>query len=146
MLWDAMELVDEDEQRGLPGCLRTSTKIWLKNSDVDTLDWPSRSLNLNPMENLWSEVENILFLFFCRIGELESRQNIFLVEKEAKAALFEQNSACTLLFSKAGQEDFSGTSEKNTAHQFFILRGVQSSQIYLDRTLVGYTATNCLIL
>uniref|UniRef100_A0A1I7WSH2 DDE_3 domain-containing protein n=1 Tax=Heterorhabditis bacteriophora TaxID=37862 RepID=A0A1I7WSH2_HETBA len=73
MLWDAMELVDEDEQRGLPGCLRTSisftfqqdnvtihtnrsTKIWLKNSDVDTLDWPSRSLNLNPMENLWASL------------------------------------------------------------------------------------------
>uniref|UniRef100_A0A1I7XC24 DDE_3 domain-containing protein n=1 Tax=Heterorhabditis bacteriophora TaxID=37862 RepID=A0A1I7XC24_HETBA len=49
-----------DEQRGLPGCLKTSSpifptcrsiKTWLKNNDVDTLAGPQ---DLNPMKNLWA--------------------------------------------------------------------------------------------
>uniref|UniRef100_A0A1I7WDS1 DDE_3 domain-containing protein n=1 Tax=Heterorhabditis bacteriophora TaxID=37862 RepID=A0A1I7WDS1_HETBA len=30
-----------------------STKTWLKDNDVYTMDWPSRSPDLNPMGNLW---------------------------------------------------------------------------------------------
>uniref|UniRef100_A0A1I7X9E4 Transposable element protein n=1 Tax=Heterorhabditis bacteriophora TaxID=37862 RepID=A0A1I7X9E4_HETBA len=63
--------IDEDEQQGVPGCLRTSssliftfqqdnaitdasrsTKTWLEDNNVDTMDWPSCSSDLNPMENL----------------------------------------------------------------------------------------------
>uniref|UniRef100_A0A1I7WP30 DDE_3 domain-containing protein n=1 Tax=Heterorhabditis bacteriophora TaxID=37862 RepID=A0A1I7WP30_HETBA len=31
-----------------------STKTWLEYNDVDTMVWPSRSLDLNPMENPWT--------------------------------------------------------------------------------------------
>uniref|UniRef100_A0A1I7WIU7 DDE_3 domain-containing protein n=1 Tax=Heterorhabditis bacteriophora TaxID=37862 RepID=A0A1I7WIU7_HETBA len=31
-----------------------STKTWLQDNSVDTVDWPSRSPDQNPMENLWS--------------------------------------------------------------------------------------------
>uniref|UniRef100_A0A1I7WNJ0 DDE_3 domain-containing protein n=1 Tax=Heterorhabditis bacteriophora TaxID=37862 RepID=A0A1I7WNJ0_HETBA len=31
-----------------------STRTWLEDSDVDTMGWPSRSADLNPMENLWA--------------------------------------------------------------------------------------------
>uniref|UniRef100_A0A1I7WX83 DDE_3 domain-containing protein n=1 Tax=Heterorhabditis bacteriophora TaxID=37862 RepID=A0A1I7WX83_HETBA len=30
-----------------------STKTWLQDNSVDTMDWPSRSPDLNPMANLW---------------------------------------------------------------------------------------------
>uniref|UniRef100_A0A1I7XRE0 DDE_3 domain-containing protein n=1 Tax=Heterorhabditis bacteriophora TaxID=37862 RepID=A0A1I7XRE0_HETBA len=81
---------DEDEQHGQPGCLRTlsgsqdnatihasqSTKTRLEYNDV-TLDWPSRSPDLNPMENLWA-------ILVCRIHG-DKRQ--FETTKYSKSAL-----------------------------------------------------------
>uniref|UniRef100_A0A1I7WGC8 DDE_3 domain-containing protein n=1 Tax=Heterorhabditis bacteriophora TaxID=37862 RepID=A0A1I7WGC8_HETBA len=37
-----------------------STRTWLEDSDVDTMGWPVRSSDLNPMENLW-------VILVCRI-------------------------------------------------------------------------------
>uniref|UniRef100_A0A1I7WVG6 DDE_3 domain-containing protein n=1 Tax=Heterorhabditis bacteriophora TaxID=37862 RepID=A0A1I7WVG6_HETBA len=34
------------------GGIVTGTKTWLEDNDVATMDWPSRSPDLNPMENL----------------------------------------------------------------------------------------------
>uniref|UniRef100_A0A1I7X5A8 DDE_3 domain-containing protein n=1 Tax=Heterorhabditis bacteriophora TaxID=37862 RepID=A0A1I7X5A8_HETBA len=31
-----------------------STKTWLQDNSVDTMNWPSRSADLNPIENLWA--------------------------------------------------------------------------------------------
>uniref|UniRef100_A0A1I7XCA0 DDE_3 domain-containing protein n=1 Tax=Heterorhabditis bacteriophora TaxID=37862 RepID=A0A1I7XCA0_HETBA len=55
--------LDEDEQRGVSECLRISsslvspamcrTKTGLEDNDVPTMDRPSRSRDMNPMENLW---------------------------------------------------------------------------------------------
>uniref|UniRef100_A0A1I7W7I2 Uncharacterized protein n=1 Tax=Heterorhabditis bacteriophora TaxID=37862 RepID=A0A1I7W7I2_HETBA len=61
--------LNEDQQRGLPGCLRTSsshvsptipsrsTKTWLEDNDVDILDWLSRlEFNGESLGNSWSPI------------------------------------------------------------------------------------------
>ena len=33
-------------------------KIWISSNDVDQLSWPTNSLDLNPIENLWKDLKN----------------------------------------------------------------------------------------
>ena len=30
---------------------------WKRDNDIKTLPWPAQSLNMNPIENLWDELE-----------------------------------------------------------------------------------------
>ena len=32
---------------------------WLKDNNVKVLEWPSQSSDLNPIENLWAELEKV---------------------------------------------------------------------------------------
>lgn len=41
------------------------------------------------------KINAFLFYFFSRIGEIEARRNVFLVEREAKASLFRQSNSPT---------------------------------------------------
>uniref|UniRef100_A0A1I7WRT1 DDE_3 domain-containing protein n=1 Tax=Heterorhabditis bacteriophora TaxID=37862 RepID=A0A1I7WRT1_HETBA len=42
------------QQENATNHVSRSTKTWLEDNSVDTMDWPSRSSDLNPMEDLWA--------------------------------------------------------------------------------------------
>ena len=47
-------------QDGAPCHTARSITTWLKDSKVQVLDWVSQSCDLNPIENLWRELKQII--------------------------------------------------------------------------------------
>ena len=47
-------------QDGAPCHTARSITTWLKDSKVPVLDWVSQSCDLNPIENLWRELKQII--------------------------------------------------------------------------------------
>lgn len=60
MLPDAEALIGDDfvfQQDNAPIHTSRSTRQWLRDHDVTVLDWPPKSPDANPIENLWRDVK-----------------------------------------------------------------------------------------
>ena len=60
MLTDAAALIGDDfvfQQDNAPIHTCRSTRQWLRQHDVTLLDWPPKSPDENPIENLWHELK-----------------------------------------------------------------------------------------
>ena len=55
------QLNDELVQDNAPIHSSASTLAWLNNNNIEFLDWPSRSPDLNPMETLWSNMSRDIY-------------------------------------------------------------------------------------
>ena len=60
MLTDAVALIEDDfvfQQDHAPIHTSRSTRQWLRRHDVTLLEWPPKSPDANPIENLWHELK-----------------------------------------------------------------------------------------
>ena len=60
MLTDAAALIGDNvvfQQDNAPIHTSRSTRQWLRQHDVTLLDWPPKSPDANPIENLWHELK-----------------------------------------------------------------------------------------
>ena len=60
MLTDTAALTGDDfvfQQNNAPIHTSRSTRHWLHQHDVTVLDWPPKSSDANPIENLWHEIK-----------------------------------------------------------------------------------------
>ena len=48
------------------------TKDWFKTKNIEVLDWPTKSPDLNPIENLWGIVSRRLHKNKCQFEDSEN--------------------------------------------------------------------------
>ena len=48
------------------------TKDWFKTKDIEALDWPTKSPNLNPMENLGGILSRSVYKNKCQFEDRET--------------------------------------------------------------------------
>lgn len=51
----------EFQQDGAPPHTANKTKEWFQSKGITVIDWPSRSPDLNPIENAWAEVSRVVY-------------------------------------------------------------------------------------
>ena len=49
------------QQDNAPCHRARATKIWFENNNIDCMNWPPLSPDLNPVENLWADMSRIIY-------------------------------------------------------------------------------------
>lgn len=61
-----------------------STRMYLFDNDIDVMDWPSRSPDLNPVENAWVQLARIVY---GKCTQYDSKEQLCAAIKEAAKQL-----------------------------------------------------------
>ena len=64
LLSNAVDLAGEKwvfQQDNAPIHQSRQMKTWFKSKNIQVLDWPSRSLDINPIENLWGDLARSVY-------------------------------------------------------------------------------------
>ena len=49
------------QQDNAPCHRARATKIWLENNNIDCMNWPPLSPDINPVENLWTDMSRMIY-------------------------------------------------------------------------------------
>ena len=72
-------LNDIFQQDNAPCHRARATKIWFENNNIDRMNWPPLSPDLNPVENLWVDMSRMIYRYGKQFNNIQDLHSAILV-------------------------------------------------------------------
>ncbi|XP_047123030.1 E3 SUMO-protein ligase KIAA1586-like [Hydra vulgaris] len=113
-------------------------KKWLQEKNINVLDWPSCSLDLNPVKNLWMKRQNMLITYFSKKIREETS-----VSNDSRSTITEVEAVSRTLQEEILEIPSSQNEDNNNLPSCWNAKQLKEFKIKYDRLFVSNQKLGC---